>query len=99
MIDVTCDNCGACCRHMVQPRWLEGVRDEFPPEYMDELFHFDTVIRPPLPEDWPCCWLDPLTMRCIHYEWRPEVCRENSGEGVVPGNAACFAYRKEWGIE
>lgn len=99
MSDVTCDNCGACCRHIVQPRWTEGVRPGFPPRLMDELFHFDTCIRRSLPEDWPCCWLDLATMRCRHYEWRPEVCRENNGEGVMPGNEACLAHRKEWGID
>ena len=24
----------------------------------------------------PCGWLDPATLRCRHYDWRPTVCRD-----------------------
>lgn len=104
MSDVTCDNCGACCRHMVQPpfsaderAWIfsgtplmEGIAG-----CLDD---FNANIRPSLPEDWPCCWLDLVTMTCRHYELRPLVCRDNGGEGCIPGNDACMGHRERWGI-
>ena len=36
------------------------------------------------PTKTPCTWLDPVTNRCKHYEYRPAACRD-----WIPGGAGC----------
>lgn len=43
----------------------------------------------------PCLWLDLETMKCKHYEYRPEVCRDPQ---IDPGTDACLATRKAFRI-
>ena len=42
----------------------------------------------------PCCWLDPDTRRCRHYDHRPEICRE-----FKVGGAGCLSRRRDMGID
>ena len=45
-------------------------------------------------ETW-CIWLDPMTRKCAHYAWRPDICRD----AVEIGDAGCRAWRDEYEIE
>lgn len=94
---VTCDNCGVCCRHMVQPPFIGPEDDEFvalPLQLRDELSSFNKFVRPSLPEDYPCVWLDLLTMRCRHYEHRPSICRD-----FDVGGESCIQMRVAVGFD
>lgn len=42
----------------------------------------DAMDDPDYDLDGPCCWLDPITKRCLHYEHRPTICREFEMGGV-----------------
>lgn len=42
----------------------------------------------------PCLWFDLETKRCKHYEHRPETCRD----AIHPGDDACRATRKHFGV-
>lgn len=41
----------------------------------------------------PCCWYDPVSKRCKHYEHRPQTCRD-----FQLGEASCLAYRSDAGL-
>jgi Fe-S-cluster containining protein len=41
----------------------------------------------------PCLWLDEVSGRCKHYEWRPQICRD-----FLPGTPACHNWRGEFGL-
>lgn len=45
----------------------------------------------------PCLWFDTETKRCRHYEYRPETCRDP--DVMFPGNEACRATRRHFGIK
>ncbi len=76
-----CSDCGACCMGMnlapifnpllplTMRQALEGVLDGY-------CAGDDCT---------PCLWLDRTTGQCIHYELRPDVCREFEvgGEGCM----------------
>jgi Fe-S-cluster containining protein len=42
----------------------------------------------------PCCWYDPASRRCRHYDLRPEACQE-----FEPGEEDCLRFRAEHGID
>ncbi len=44
--------------------------------------------------DRPCVWLDLQTMRCKHYEHRPQACRD-----YAIGSVDCFRARIERGVD
>lgn len=94
----TCDDCGACCLHMVRPpfyrlgdpawAWLVLTR----PDLAEEI---DADIDAhPGDDERPCLWLDLETRRCRHYELRPEICRD-----FEPGCYACIRHRVDVGLE
>lgn len=43
--------------------------------------------------DLPCVWLDPQTMRCKHYEYRPGICRD-----FEVGTRFCLDWRKTFSV-
>ena len=94
----SCDNCGACCRHMIVPPFVmsggrnEALEKSVPSELIDEFWPVWQV-RLEVPES-PCLWYDATTARCRHYEFRPDACRAfeiNSGP--------CRESRAKWQID
>lgn len=93
----TCDDCGACCRHMIVPPFvLSGGRNEaaekgVPPQLLAELWpHWQ--VRLLLPES-PCLWFDAATARCRHYDLRPDACRN-----FEINSPSCHASRAKWEV-
>ncbi len=41
--------------------------------------------------DGPCFWLDPVTRKCRHHEFRPRVCRD-----FEIGSPACLQWRSHY---
>jgi Fe-S-cluster containining protein len=65
-----------------------------PPAVRDTLDAYYTAVRADILADRerraePCLWYDPVTRRCLHYDWRPSACRE-----FVPGSDDCMAIRE-----
>jgi len=102
-----CDNCGACCRHMVMPPFLP---DFHAPENRNEEFDAFKAEWPALaaelraeyerkmredewPESAPCFWYDAAAGRCKHHEARPEICRD-----FEVGSESCLSWREAHGI-
>lgn len=103
---INCDNCGACCTeqealpvgwYLGNPAFKLGDPNSLPPELLAELEAMaEQFDKTGWPNGTPCVWYDEQTLRCKHYEYRPETCRE---ENVVPGNDACLRWRREKGIK
>ena len=83
----SCDGCGLCCEGIGSPVALYASRPEYgadhpyrPPGLPGELLieideHFLGLVRGQEPQD--CClWYDRAARRCLHYDWRPQVCRD-----------------------
>ena len=93
----SCDGCGACCRHMiVLPFVISADRNEpaersVPEDLLEELLPRWRV-RLDLPEA-PCLWFDPETLRCRHYDLRPDACR-----AFEINSPSCHASREKWGM-
>lgn len=90
----TCDNCGACCMEMRSPPFLGDADPEFaalPGEMRVE------IVKHALgdaPYESPCLWLDLKTRKCMHYDLRPDICRE-----FERGEEACWMWRKTYKID
>jgi Fe-S-cluster containining protein len=88
----SCDGCGACCMVIGAPPFLDEI-DLIPKDLQ--------VLARAQKEAWvaagepevPCPWLDLATRRCIHYEDRPNVCRE-----YERGQEECLLARQARGI-
>jgi len=91
--EVTCDNCGLCCMHMIAPCFLPEAEKAVRPELLAMIRLFRDSPRHDN-QDRPCIWLDLVTGKCRHYEHRPEVCRE-----FEAGGSGCLAARKAFGID
>jgi Fe-S-cluster containining protein len=89
----SCDQCAACCRRTPIPPFqpgeeafwnvpdalLEPIRERV---RRDE--HFDLLA---------CVWLDPTTLRCRHYDLRPQACRD-----FERGSDLCRLSRDDEGL-
>lgn len=85
-----CDNCGACC--MGQNLLPACCNRHIPTPELDRLV---TIFDGPCEGgDEVCIWLDRYTGRCLHYEWRPELCRK-----FEVGGEACLRIRENAGME
>jgi len=83
----SCDDCGRCCEGVGSPVLLYATpaRDvephAFRPPGLPQALiaeidaHFGGVARGYEPQE-SCLWFDPVTRRCRHYEWRPQVCQD-----------------------
>lgn len=98
-----CTGCGACCTHMVSPPFLcldddeefAALKTRRPDLAAELVADIERRIRDgDRTDDAPCTWLDPGTMRCRHYEDRPEICRE-----FEMGSEDCLAHRGREGID
>ena len=81
-----CQVCGGrCCSEMRTPPILSDAdKARIPADLMAEV---NRAIDEPLdvrPDGAPCCWLDPKTKLCVHYDIRPDICRE-----FEPGGEDC----------
>jgi len=98
-----CDNCGVCCMGknlrplsgnvcdmMAAPR----RRLVLSPSMREAL---ERVLDGPLGgnDGCPCIWLHRMTGECLHYEYRPQLCRDT----LQPGDETCLRLRCEAGIE
>ena len=90
-----CDSCGACCRTPslipvgFQRGWREGVPSEWLTEdaRRREMGEYLTLSG--------CPWLNVESGQCIHYEHRPEICRNTP----QVGDEHCRNSRKIHGID
>lgn len=66
-----------------------------PPEAMRELLEYrERLLSNPPSDDGVCIWFDESTLRCRHYEHRPDICRD----GLNPGDEGCIAWRRAYGV-
>lgn len=97
----SCDGCGVCCLGIGSPVVLYASRPDYcdphpfrpanlPQELADEInAHFSGLLRGQEPQD--CClWFDPVTRKCKHHEYRPQVCRD-----YEIASRECLRERKE----
>lgn len=95
----SCDGCGLCCQGIGSPVLLYATRPGWrenhpfrPPGLPAELVaeideQFAGLTRGQEPQE-RCLWFDPATLRCRHYEFRPQVCRD-----YELGGRACLERR------
>ena len=89
----TCEGCGGvCCREQILPPFLDEI-DFIPPTLQKEVYEGRKIEAELLRLAQGCTWLDPLTYKCMHYEHRPNVCRE-----FETGSEDCLEYRVRWGV-
>ena len=92
---ITCDGCGACCMGQNLLPMSGNILDkrDIPHDLVSDLM---SIYHGPLVGDdkCPCVWLDRATGKCIHYDYRPTVCRE-----MVVGGPDCLRIRREAGLE
>lgn len=94
----SCNNCGACCTGMNSPPFI-GRED---PEYIalpaEVKASFEAGMRKREEEGWPdmvpCFWLDVETRKCIHYEHRPDICRN----GLERNDKGCHKWREDFDL-
>jgi Fe-S-cluster containining protein len=97
--------CGACCMEQagLPVSWYLsfvkfGDPSTLPENVLQELKDYlAKVKRDGWPDDPVCIWLNRQTLQCMHYEYRPDVCRDEE-DGVVPGNKSCLGWREKYGI-
>lgn len=97
MSQITCTDCGACCATQCSPPFI-GTTD---PEYLalpaDVRANYDDRLgkrnADGWPDDVPCFWLT-SEFRCLHYEHRPEICRE-----FQVGSEGCRTWRDKFLID
>jgi Fe-S-cluster containining protein len=69
----SCDGCGACCMNETIPPYMPNELDILPAALRAEV---EALERAGVAPGAGCAWLDKRTMKCLHYEERPEVCRQ-----------------------
>lgn len=105
----TCTGCGQCCRNFAYPPFLgigeePGDADGVSPDSelaalraaAPDLYRsiMPRVLDAALaPSGDGCEWLDKTTLQCIHYEHRPQVCRD-----FVLASESCRHQRKDVGL-
>lgn len=100
-----CTNCGLCCMHMRTPPFIGPTDPEFkalPPELKKELNEWlSTGQQSPRfsylernhSDNVPCAWLNVASGQCLHYEHRPQICRD-----YEVGSQSCRTVRKEYNL-
>lgn len=94
---LNCDDCGACCASVGHPQFYRNSNDELwkrVPEHLKKQVndHVDALTDIDLGQ--PCIWLDPKTKQCMHYEYRPQMCRD-----FEVGSFHCHRFRRSVGLE
>lgn len=97
----SCDGCGLCCEGIGSPVLLYASRPGLPPQHpfrpadlpqnlIEEIdHHFAGLTRGQEPQD-RCLWFDPVGRACLHYEFRPQICRD-----YELGARACLQRRRD----
>lgn len=70
-----CGGCGACCMELSVPPFLDEI-DFLPRELQQEVIVARLEESGRSSQGLPCIWFDPQTLKCRHYEHRPNICRE-----------------------
>jgi Fe-S-cluster containining protein len=72
----SCDHCSACCRRTPIPPFQPGeeLALDVPPTWMLPIH--ERVAADQQFELLPCVWLNEQTNRCLHYDFRPQACRD-----------------------
>ena len=85
-----CGGCGACCMELSVPPFLDEI-DFLPSELQQEVIaaRMEESVR--VAQGLPCIWFDSQTLKCRHYEHRPNVCRE-----FETGGDCCLETRARW---
>ncbi len=90
----SCEACAACCRRTPIPPFEPG--EEFaldvPVEYLEAIR--DRISADQQFDLLPCVWLDPASLRCRHYEFRPLACRK-----FEIGSELCRLSRWDEGVD
>jgi Fe-S-cluster containining protein len=110
----TCDGCGVCCLYMRTPPFLFGSfwrSHGAPLEDISELHNLPKYLRNELIHHLenncdgdpyvPCCWFDPETKQCRHYEWRPRPCRDFKvgGDDCLTARENAWREKYTWHLE
>lgn len=78
--------------------WLARLSDAPPPRStpVGLMAELEAAVKGPCSgtDGMPCVWLNRVTGRCRHYEFRPDVCRE-----FEVGGEACLRYREKEGLD
>lgn len=70
-----CGGCGACCMELSVPPFLDEI-DFLPRELQQEVIAGRMEESDRAAQGLPCIWFDSQTLKCRHYEHRPNICRE-----------------------
>ncbi len=91
---IDCNNCGACCREIGTPPFLGCEIYELPEHLRDEVL--EKLNQDPERENsrLPCFWFDTDTNKCMHYEHRPNICRDFEVK-----SPSCLSYREYHNIK
>ena len=70
--------------------------DRIPPLVMEELEHYLSYMRDGggHPNNSVCLWFDEETRKCMHYDLRPDICRQ----AVIVGDDNCQFWRTRHGV-
>src|SRR5688572_15193336 len=83
----SCDGCGACCMQQGHPPHTDDERELLPQELLTPIVDYvSTLTESDVGR--PCQWLDLETRACLHYEHRPQICRD-----FERGSAMCGLLR------
>jgi Fe-S-cluster containining protein len=88
----SCEGCGVCCREQPFPPFLDDI-DLIPLELQKEVIELQKREAELWQLAQPCTWLDPKTNKCIHHEYRPNICRE-----YEVGGELCLEIRVKYRI-
>lgn len=99
----SCETCGLCCQGIGSPVLIYATRPglptphpfrpaNLPQELIEEVDqNFAGLVRGQEPQE-RCLWFNPVTLKCQHYEYRPQVCRDYE----LAGRACLQRRRDEW---
>jgi Fe-S-cluster containining protein len=88
----SCEGCGVCCTEVPVPPFLDDI-DFIPAELQREVIEAQKVEAELTAQRRPCIWHDPKTMKCIHHDHRPNICRE-----FEIGGELCLEIRERFRI-
>ena len=86
---IDCRECGACCTNIGNPPFLGFEILDLPAKLKIEILdlldnhHYRETNKS------PCYWFDQITLKCKHYEHRPQICRD-----FDIGSISCLSYRE-----
>lgn len=89
---LTCDGCGACCRSVPVPPYLDEI-DFIPRALQEQVFQARLIEAELERQGRPCIWLDAPTGKCTQHQHRPNICRE-----YETGGELCLETRAMVGI-